>query len=173
MELYPHCSVFTFQGTPVPTFQLGPRTLPAIFERACDELCCGMCAVLCGLLAHQWCRRHALQRSPTRLALTGRRLLGKVHTGRQRAVRLLCGGAVQRSWWGVCGSLLCYAHDTAFRTGLQVLLDHNILCFSAENSSFSPVRAQHIVVAKKNSYFSQKTVRNNRYFLACFCAICT
>nr|DAL16982.1 MAG TPA_asm: hypothetical protein [Caudoviricetes sp.] len=43
--------MFTFQGTPVPTFQLGPRTPPAILECACDELCCGMCAVLCRLLA--------------------------------------------------------------------------------------------------------------------------
>ena len=131
--------------------------------------------MLCGLLARRWCRRHALQRSPTCLSLTGRRLLGKVHTGIQGAVRLLCGGAVQRSRCGyvLCGGLLCYAHDTAFRTGLQILLDHNILCFSAENSAFSPVRAQYIVVARKNSYFSQKTVRNNRYFSACFCAICT
>lgn len=156
MELYPHCSIFTFQGTPVPTFQLGPRTPPAILERACDELCCGMCAVLCRLLARRWCRRHALQRSPTCLALTGRCLLGKVHAGIQCAVRLLCGGAVQRSRCGyvLCGGLLCYAHDTVFRTGLQVLLEHNILCFSAENSAFSPVRAQYIVVARKNSYFS-------------------
>lgn len=35
--------------------------------------------MLCGLLARRWCRRHALQRSPTCLALTGRCLLGKVH----------------------------------------------------------------------------------------------
>lgn len=32
VELYPHCSVFTFQGTPVPTFQLGPRTPPTILD---------------------------------------------------------------------------------------------------------------------------------------------
>nr|DAL16981.1 MAG TPA_asm: hypothetical protein [Caudoviricetes sp.] len=43
-------------------------------------------------------------------------LLGKVHTGRQCAVRLLCGGAVQRSRCGyvLCGGLLCYAHDKLF-----------------------------------------------------------
>ena len=82
-------------------FQLGPRTLPAILERACDELCCGMCAVLCRLLARRWCRRHALQRSPTCLALTGRCLLYKVHATRYATrdeLRRYCG------WY--CGAVL-------------------------------------------------------------------
>ena len=57
VELYPHCSMFNFQGTPVPTFQLGPRTPPTILECACDELCCGMCAVLCRLGASTRCQR--------------------------------------------------------------------------------------------------------------------
>ena len=49
--------MFTFQGTPVPTFQLGPRTLPTILKCACDELCCGICAVLCRLGASTRCQR--------------------------------------------------------------------------------------------------------------------
>lgn len=99
--------------------------------------CCGMCAVLCRLIASARCQR----RCALAVRVSGfnwASVVVKVHAGRQCAVRLLCGGAVQRSRCGyvLCGGLLCYAHDTAFRNGLQVLLEHNILCFSAENSAF-------------------------------------
>ena len=152
MELYPHCSMFTFQGTPVPTFQLGPRTPPTILKCACDELCCGMCAVLCRLVASTRCQRRcalAVQVSGFNWAL----FTWQGTRGATSAARMLgwCSGAVESA------VRLLHPYDTAFRTGLQVLLDHNILCFSAENSAFSPVRAQYIVVARKNSYFSQKT----------------
>ena len=64
-------------------------------------------------------------------ALTGRRLLGKVHADRQCAVRLLCGGAVQRSRCGyvLCGGLLYCVHDTLFSKYLQIMPRHNILWF--------------------------------------------
>ena len=73
----------------------------------------------------------------------------------------------------MCGGLLCYAHDKLFSKEMQVLLEHNILCFSAENSAFSPVRAQYIVVERKNSDFLQKTIQKITVILACFYAICT
>lgn len=133
-----------------------------------------MCAVLCRLVASARCQRRcalAVRVSGFNWAF----VVVKVHAGRQCAVRLLCGGAVQRSRCGyaLCGGLLCYAHYRAFRNGLQVLLEHNILCFSAENSAFSPVRTQYVVVEKKISGIAQKVAQNNRYFFIHFCAYFT
>ena len=47
--------MFTFQGTPVPTFQLGPRTPPTILKCACDE--CLLWYVRCAVPA---CSFHPL-----------------------------------------------------------------------------------------------------------------
>lgn len=64
--------------------------------------------MLCRLLARRWCRRHALQRSPTCLALTGRCLLGKVHVARR--ARHGCWGGVAARWKV---RYACYTHMIA------------------------------------------------------------
>ena len=157
VELYPHCSIFNFQGTPVHLrFNLALVRYP--------QFVCAVQAV--GSSVVQTTRFTAVSHLP---GFNWALFTWQGARGATSAARMLgwCSGAVESA------VRLLHPYDSKISTVLQILLDHNILCFSAENSAFSPVRAQYIVVARKNSCFSQKTIQKNCYFSVCFCAICT
>nr|DAL16980.1 MAG TPA_asm: hypothetical protein [Caudoviricetes sp.] len=60
-----------------------------------------------------------------------------------------------------------------FRSKCKLCLGTIYCVFQLKIAHFRRFEHNILWFQKKNSDFLQKTIQNNRYFLACFCAICT